>query len=165
MIRLSADSPVDPNDTMLGHYLIATWAKVCQALGPEFEPYLPVVMPPLLLAASAKADVSVYGTCLDDLHFHRTYPISDEDEAAEEKDGWETISMDGRQVGIKTSAIEEKCQAFETLLIYASTLSARFAPYLSQSLELVLPSLLFFFHEGVREACALYVKRPVFYLY
>lgn len=56
------DSPVDPSDTMLGHYLIATWAKVCQAMGPEFEPYLPVVMPPLLLAASAKADVSVYGT-------------------------------------------------------------------------------------------------------
>ena len=46
---------------MLGHYLIATWAKVCQALGPEFEPYLAVVMPPLLVAASAKADVSVYG--------------------------------------------------------------------------------------------------------
>lgn len=63
--------------------------------------------------------------------------------------------MDGRQVGIKTSAIEEKCQAFETLLIYSSTLGARFAPYLSQSLELVLPSLLFFFHDGVREACAL----------
>ena len=56
-----ADSPVDPGDTLLGHYLIATWAKVCQAMGPEFEPYLPVVMPPLLQAASAKADVSVYG--------------------------------------------------------------------------------------------------------
>lgn len=47
---------------MLNHYLIATWAKVCQAMGPEFEPYLPVVMPPLLLSASAKADVSIYGT-------------------------------------------------------------------------------------------------------
>ena len=46
---------------MLNHYLIATWAKVCQAMGPEFEPYLPVVMPPLLLSASAKADVSIYG--------------------------------------------------------------------------------------------------------
>lgn len=56
------DSPADPGDTMLNHYLIATWAKVCQALGPEFEPYLPVVMPPLLHAASAKADVSVWGT-------------------------------------------------------------------------------------------------------
>jgi hypothetical protein len=56
------DSPVDPSDTMLPHYLIATWAKVCQAMGPEFEPYLPVVMPPLFRAANAKADVSVYGS-------------------------------------------------------------------------------------------------------
>ncbi|KAI0077247.1 ARM repeat-containing protein [Panus rudis PR-1116 ss-1] len=135
------NSPVDPDDTMLGHYLIATWAKVCQAMGQEFEPYLPVVMPPLLQAASAKADVSVY----------------DEDEVAEEKDGWETISMDGRQVGIKTSTIEEKCQAFETLVIYCSTLGPRFAPYLSQSLELVLPSLKFYFHDGVREASAMLI--------
>lgn len=49
---------------MLGHYLIATWAKVCQAMGPDFEPYLPVVMPPLLQAAAAKAEVSVYSTPL-----------------------------------------------------------------------------------------------------
>ena len=55
------DSPVEPNDTMLPHYLIATWAKVCQAMGPELESYLPVMMPLLFLAANAKADVSVYG--------------------------------------------------------------------------------------------------------
>ena len=60
--KLLLDSPVEAEaDPMLGHYLIATWAKVCQALGPEFEPYLPVVMPPLLTAAAAKADLSVYG--------------------------------------------------------------------------------------------------------
>ncbi|KAI0684888.1 ARM repeat-containing protein [Cytidiella melzeri] len=133
--------PAETHDAMLGHYLIATWAKVCQALGPEFEPYLPVVMPPLLTAAAAKANLSVY----------------EEDEAPDAKDGWETVSMDGRQVGIKTSAIEEKCQAFETLVIYCSTLGSRFAPYLSQSLELVLPSLGFWFHDGVREASALLV--------
>ena len=59
--RFFADNPVDPDDTLLGHYLIATWAKVCQAMGSEFEPYLPVVMPPLLAAASTKPDVSLYG--------------------------------------------------------------------------------------------------------
>jgi importin-5 len=56
-----ADSPTDPGDTLLNHYLIATWAKICQAMGHEFEPYLPVVMPPLVNAASTKADISVYG--------------------------------------------------------------------------------------------------------
>ncbi|KAF9809312.1 hypothetical protein IEO21_07461 [Rhodonia placenta] len=135
------NGPPDPEDAMLGHYLISTWAKVCQAMGPEFEPYLPVVMPPLLQAASAKADVSIY----------------DEDEDPEEKEGWEMVSMDGQMVGIKTSGLEEKCQAFETLVIYCSTLGVRFAPYLTQCLELVLPSLRFYFHEGVREACAMLI--------
>lgn len=54
-------SPMDPDDTMLPHYLSASWAKVCQAMGPEFEPYLPVVIPPLLQSAAVKADVSIFG--------------------------------------------------------------------------------------------------------
>jgi hypothetical protein len=68
--------------------------------------------------------------------------------------------MDGQQVGIRTSAIDEKCQAFETLVIYCSTLGGRFAPYLQQSLEVVLQSLRFVLHDGVREACAMYVFPP-----
>jgi len=135
-------SPVDPNDTQLGHYLIATWAKICQAMGPEFEPYLPVVMPTLLATASAKADISVY---------------DEEEDKVEERDGWETVSMDGQTLGIRTSAIEEKCQAFETLVIYCSTLGPRFAPCLSQTFEVTLPSLRFYFHDGVREACAMLI--------
>ncbi|TFY78196.1 hypothetical protein EWM64_g5813 [Hericium alpestre] len=139
------NGPVDPGDSMLPHYLIATWAKVCQAMGPEFEPYLHVVMPPLIQAASVKADVSIY----------------EEDDVVEEKEGWETVSLDGRQVGIRTSAIDEKCQAFETLVIYASTLGPQFSPYLSQSLELALPSLRFYLHDGVREASAMLIPMLV----
>ncbi|KAF8952312.1 armadillo-type protein [Flammula alnicola] len=135
-------SPVDPNDTQLGHYLMATWAKICQAMGSEFEAYLPVVMPSLLATASAKADLSVY---------------EEGDDALEEREGWETIVMDGHTYGVRTSAMDEKCQAFETLVIYCSTLSARFAPYLSQTLEVTLPCLRFYFHEGVREACAMLI--------
>ncbi|KAI0712864.1 armadillo-type protein [Cerioporus squamosus] len=135
------NSPVDPSDTMLSHFLIATWAKVCQALGEEFEPYLPVVMPPLLRVASSKADISIY----------------DDEEEHEDRDGWESISLDGRQVGVKTSALEDKCQAFETLLIHASTLNARFGPYVSQVLELALPGLRFYIHDGVQEACAMLI--------
>ncbi|KZT64897.1 ARM repeat-containing protein [Daedalea quercina L-15889] len=136
------NSPPDLQDTMLTHYLIATWAKVCQAMGEEFEPYLPVVMPPLLSAASTKTEVSVY---------------EDTSDEPEDREGWEVLNMDGQQIGIRTSALEEKCQAFETLLIYSSTLGPRFVSYLTPTLELVLPNLRFFFHEGVREACALLV--------
>jgi hypothetical protein len=84
------------------------------------------------------------------------YACAEDDETqVVERDGWDTIQMDGQTVGIKTVVLEEKCQAFETLVIYCSTLGPRFAPYLAQSLELALPSLRFYFHDGVREACAM----------
>jgi importin-5 len=84
-----------------------------------------------------------------------TRPFIDDETA--DREGWETISMDGQTLGIRTSTIEEKCQAFETLVIYASTLQGRFAPYLASSLEVTLPALKFYFHDGVREACAMCV--------
>ncbi|KAJ8091013.1 importin subunit beta-3 [Marasmius tenuissimus] len=139
LIRIQK-SPIDVQDTQLPHYLMGTWAKVCQAMGEEFEVYLPAVMPQLLATASAKADVS--------LDFDAESPTG-------EREGWETVNMDGQTVNIRTAAIEEKCQAFETMVIYASTLGARYAPYLAQSLEVTLPSMKFYFHDGVREACAM----------
>lgn len=79
----------------------------------------------------------------------------EEDKASDDREGWETIVMDGQTYGVRTSAMDEKCQAFETLVIYCSTLGPRFAPYLAQTLEVTLPCLRFYFHEGVREACAM----------
>ncbi|KAF9256190.1 ARM repeat-containing protein [Marasmius fiardii PR-910] len=136
LVRIQT-SPPDPTDPQLSHYLMGTWAKICQAMGEDFEVYLPVVMPPLLATASAKADVS--------------FDV-DENSTTE---GWETVNMDGQTVNIRTGAIEEKCQAFETMVIYASTLGPRYAPYLAQTLEVTLPSMKFYFHDGVREACAM----------
>lgn len=127
-------------------------------MGQEFEPYLPVVMPSLLATASAKADLSVYGKPCSSSYqsYLKLCPFLDEDdEKTEEREGWETIVMDGQTYGVRTSAMDEKCQAFETLVIYCSTLGPRFAPYLSQTLEVTLPCLRFYFHEGVREACAM----------
>ncbi|KXN84686.1 Importin subunit beta-3 [Leucoagaricus sp. SymC.cos] len=137
--------PLDPNDTQLTYYLVSTWAKIGQALGPEFEPYLPLVMPNILSTVSAKTDISVYE--------------DEDDEANTEREGWESVTVDGRTMGVRTSALEEKCQAFETLLIYCSTLGAKYAPYLSQSLEICIPCLKFDFHEGIREASAMLVPR------
>ena len=156
---LILESPIDPGDTQIAHYLITTWAKVCQVMGPEFEPYLPVVMPSLLLMASAKADLSVYSTCnwiLYCLCVDIVWGFIDEEEdkTSEDYEGWETIVMDGQTYGIRTSAMDEKCQAFEMLVIYCSTLGPRFAPYLAQTFG-GYSCLRFYFHEGVREVCAM----------
>ncbi|KAG6886929.1 hypothetical protein C0992_001600 [Termitomyces sp. T32_za158] len=93
----------------------------------------------------------------------RHAPTDEDEDKVEEKEGWETVVMDGQTLGIRTSAIEEKCQAFETLVIYCSTLGARFAPYVLQTLEITLPGLAFYYHDGVREACAVCVS--IFSLY
>ncbi|TRM64570.1 armadillo-type protein [Schizophyllum amplum] len=138
LIRIQK-SPEDMRDPQIPHYLTATWAKVCQAMGQDFEPYLPVVMPPLLATASAKAEVAVY------------------DEEESEREGWETITMGGEVLGIRTSEVEDKCQALEMLVIYCSTLGPKFAPYMAPTLEVALPCLRFYFHDGVREACAMLI--------
>ncbi|KAH9485912.1 Importin subunit beta-3 [Psilocybe cubensis] len=99
-------------------------------------------MPSLLATAGAKADLSQY---------------NEEVECSDERDGWETIVMDGHTYGVRTSGMDEKGQAFETLVIYCSTLGPRFAPFLGPTLEVMLPCLRFYFHEGVREACVMLV--------
>ncbi|KAF8521902.1 ARM repeat-containing protein [Hysterangium stoloniferum] len=143
LMRLQ-NGPMDPEDTMLPQYLSATWAKVCQALGPEFEPYLPVVMPPLLHGAAVKADVSIFDS-------------EEEEGVPADREGYETVEVEGQQIGIKTASIEEKCHAFEMLVIHCSTIGAKFSPWLPQVLQLVLPGLRFIFHDGVREAAALLI--------
>ena len=39
-------------------YMISAWARMCQILGEEFHQYLPIVMGPLMRAASFKEEIS-----------------------------------------------------------------------------------------------------------
>ncbi|KAL1918162.1 uncharacterized protein VTP21DRAFT_3428 [Calcarisporiella thermophila] len=122
-------------------YLLGAWARVCKVLGTDFVPYLPVVMPPLLKSAQLKPDFAI----LD----------GEEDEARyAEEDGWEFVGVDGQQIGIRTTVLEEKCTATEMLICYAKELGAGFQPYVETVLEIVLPLLKFYFHDGVRHAAA-----------
>jgi hypothetical protein len=52
--------------------------------------------------------------------------------------------------------IEEKCQDFETLIIYSSILQAQFVPYLAQNIELTFLLLNFNFYNGVRKTYAVW---------
>uniref|UniRef100_A0A8H7Y6G7 TOG domain-containing protein n=1 Tax=Psilocybe cubensis TaxID=181762 RepID=A0A8H7Y6G7_PSICU len=145
--------PHDPNDNQVGHYLIATWAKVCQALGPEFEPYLALVMPSLLATAGAKADLSLY---------------NDEDEYSDERDGWETIVMDGQTLvpmllacGKQSGTLTNQMVAtvFHQLITcinteHDATFLASLYKYFSESLRVIggPEALSQQFHEAVMEA-------------
>ena len=53
-------------------YMISAWARMCKILGKEFQQYLPMVMGPVLKAASLKPEVALidselfltFGSCL-----------------------------------------------------------------------------------------------------
>ncbi|PIA13281.1 ARM repeat-containing protein [Coemansia reversa NRRL 1564] len=133
---------VTESDDPQAAYLQASWARLCKLMGADFAPLLPVVMPPLVAAARQQPDFAVLR--------------ADEDAEASyaAEDGWEFASIGGQQVGIRTTALEEKCDAVELLATYARDLGAAFVPYAADALDLLAPLFRFYFHEGVRYAAA-----------
>ncbi|KAI1316705.1 hypothetical protein EDD11_009594 [Mortierella claussenii] len=129
----------EPDDPQVA-YLLASWARVCKVLGRDFVPYLDIVMPPLLASAQLKPDFAV----LD--------PEDDVESKYSAEDGWEFVGVDGQQIGIKTTVLEEKCTAVEMLICYARELGSGFRPYIEKVRDIVLPLLKFYFHDGVRHA-------------
>lgn len=89
---------------------------MCKILGPEFEQYLPMVMPPVLKAASIKPEVAV----LD----------SDEMKSLENDDDWQFVTLgDQQNFGIRTAGLEDKATACQMLVCYARELKEGFSPY------------------------------------
>lgn len=132
---------VDADDPQ-SQYLLHCWGRMCRVLGPDFIPYLPGVMPPLLTVAAAKADIQL----LDD---------EDQIDQVEQDEGWELVPLKGKIIGIKTSALEDKNTAIELITIYAQILEAAFEPYVLQTMEkIAVPGLAFFFHDPVRVSSA-----------
>ena len=141
-LTVTLESPQLAQDPTLEHYLMSTWPKICQAIGAEFEAYLPIVMPALLQAAGgSKADLFLLPSASSSPY--------DEDEDIE------LITLDHGTYGVRTSAMDDKCRALETLVVYVNELGPRMASYLPQCLDVTLPCLRFYWHEGVREACAM----------
>lgn len=134
-------SGITEDDDPQAQYLLHCWGRMCRVLGTDFVPYLPGVMRPLLVLASAKADIQL---------------MDNEDEALLDQDeGWELVPLKGKVIGIKTQTLEDKNTAIELITIYAQILEAAFAPYVAQIAEkIALPSLAFFFHDPVRVASA-----------
>jgi hypothetical protein len=108
---IHTESPPDPNDTQLGHCLIV--GKGMLGKGAGFERYLQVVMPSLLGTAGAKADLSLYRAFIPLLYqVFFTYSPSDKKslEKAGERNGWETIVLDGQSYGVRTSKMDRSAK-------------------------------------------------------
>jgi len=141
LLQTQADTNSWEDDDPQISYMISAWARMCKLLGEKFVEYLPVVMSPLLKAASVRPEV----TMLD------THDVG----GVDEDDGWEFIKLgDQQSFGIKTAGLEEKATACQMLVCYAKELKTAFAEYVPQVVKLMVPLLKFYFHDGVRASAA-----------
>ncbi|KAJ2318217.1 importin subunit beta-3 [Coemansia sp. RSA 2704] len=141
LLTLAQQAVADADDPQAS-YLQAAWARLCRLMGADFVPLLPVVMPPLLAAAKQQPDFAVLEAGED----------AEASYAAE--DGWEFASIGGQQIGIRTTLLEEKCEAVELIGTYARDLGAGYVAYAAETLDTLVPLFRFYFHEGVRVAAA-----------
>ncbi|XP_050432076.1 importin-5 [Adelges cooleyi] len=122
-------------------YLISSWARMCKVMGPKFEQYLPLVIGPVMAAASLKPEVA----------------LLDNDDMGNMTDNndWQFVPLGEQQnFGIRTSGLEDKASACEMLVCYARELKTGFAPYTEDVVKLMVPLLKFYFHDNVRIAAA-----------
>ena len=56
--------------------MISAWARMCKILGKEFQEYLPLVMPPVLKAASLKPEVALLDSEYCQLCFEYQYFVN-----------------------------------------------------------------------------------------
>lgn len=130
-----------PDDDPQTTYLITAWARICKVLGKHFQKYLPLVIGPVMKAASLKPEVALVDN--DDL-----------DEVSPDNN-WQFVSLGEQQnFGIKTAGLEDKASACEMLVCYARELKEGFAEYSGEVVKLMVPLLRFYFHDGVRTAAA-----------
>ena len=59
-----------------------------------------------------------------------------------------------KKVGVRTSLLDEKCNAIELIGCYASNLKAALHPYIEEIKTIVLPLVRFYLHIDVRRAAA-----------
>jgi hypothetical protein len=137
-------SELEPDDPTAA-YMLQAGARLCKALGPEFIPYLSVVMPPLLKAAAQEPDVRVDDAA--DAEAAAADGAADDDD-----DDVERIPFGDKVLTIRTSVLEEKATACAMLCCYLDELKEGFLPYVQPVADLMLPLLRFYFHEEVRRS-------------
>ena len=54
----TGDNEMSDDDPQMS-YMISAWARICKILGPDFAPYLPLVMDPIMKTASMKPEVAL----------------------------------------------------------------------------------------------------------
>ncbi|CDK25386.1 unnamed protein product [Kuraishia capsulata CBS 1993] len=123
-------------------YLEQGWARICVIIGHDFLPYLPLVLPSLITTGEATQSISVVE--------------EDEYDDYTQNEEYDVVEVSGKHLAVHTAVLDEKAAAIDLITRYAGVLGASFFPYVTNIAEnIIIPSLSFYLHDGVREAGAL----------
>ncbi|XP_064614966.1 importin-5-like isoform X2 [Liolophura sinensis] len=141
LVKTQTDQQELAEDDPQVSYMISAWARMCKILGSEFQQYLPLVMGPVLRAASIKPEVTL---------------VDSEDVKTLENDAdWQFVTLGEQQsFGIRTAGLEEKATACQMLVCYARELKEAFSEYSEEVVKIMVPLLKFYFHDDVRISAA-----------
>lgn len=89
-----------PADDPMRDFLDASWLRMAQLMGPAFAPHLPVILPSLLHMAGSKIQFT---------------EMPEDNDVEDNGELIPAARVDGRNVGITTSALSEKSAALESL--------------------------------------------------
>ena len=141
ILQSQASEALEADDPQVA-FMLQACGRICKCLGEHFQPYLPMVLPPLL--RSAQIDPELHVTDADD---------DDGDDEAEEGLESVTVAIRGqgnKRITIRTSALEEKATACAMLRTYAQELKEAFFPYVQQIAGVLVPLIGFQYMDEVR---------------
>ncbi|CAH0478879.1 unnamed protein product [Peronospora belbahrii] len=125
-------------------YLLQAWARCCTCLGHNFAPYLPLVMPTLLEAATQQAEFEVVPSTLS------SDDEDDESGGSTDSEDIQLAQVNDRCLTIRTSILEEKATACQLLAGMVTDLEDAFFPYAEQVTQVLAPLLTESVHSDIR---------------
>ena len=147
-------SAADQDMDLAFEYVLPACVRISKALGASFEPYMQLVMPPLLHGAAQVITCTIEDAQEGDTEGE---PIIDEDTGLESA----VIAVQGmrKRVTMNTHAVQQKVQSARMLLDFASALKGNMKAFLLPSLEVVLPMVTDKHSHDVRSNASLAVAK------
>jgi hypothetical protein len=74
-------------------YMMSAWARICKLMGEHFAPYLPLVMPPVMKAASFKPEITVCECTFKFAVSFTMLSILADEATGDDNDDWQFVNV------------------------------------------------------------------------
>ncbi|UIZ28484.1 hypothetical protein KXD40_009310 [Peronospora effusa] len=147
ILKVMAEMQATPSivgNELIRTYLLQAWARCCTCLGHDFAPYLPLVMPTLLEAATQQAEFEMDPSTLS------SDDDDDESGGSTDSEDIQLAQVNDKCLSIRTSILEEKATACQLLAGMVTDLEDAFFPYAEQVTQVLAPLLTECVHADIR---------------